>query len=139
MPSPNEALHGRSTAIEVAAMHAVNGNPMYPPFEGMNYAMFGLGCFWWFGCVLGVLGLGFWVCRCGKLLLSPSPKGGGVFFLYKTNNDNDFFFAKSTQLVELRRFCTLLSPSGVKFGGGAPPFVFCIFWVCIFGFLVVCF
>uniref|UniRef100_A0ACB8FRL5 Peptide methionine sulfoxide reductase MsrA 2 n=1 Tax=Sphaerodactylus townsendi TaxID=933632 RepID=A0ACB8FRL5_9SAUR len=29
------------------ANHAVNRNPMYPPFpEGMQMAMFGMGCFW---------------------------------------------------------------------------------------------
>jgi len=47
MPSPGEALPGRETAIEVPAQHYVNGNPLQPPFpEGMQQAMFGLGCFW---------------------------------------------------------------------------------------------
>lgn len=47
MPSPGEALPGRETAIEVPAQHYVNGNPLQPPFpEGMQLAMFGLGCFW---------------------------------------------------------------------------------------------
>jgi len=47
MPSPGEALPGRETAIEIPAQHYVNGNPLQPPFpEGMQQAMFGLGCFW---------------------------------------------------------------------------------------------
>ncbi|XP_048357141.1 peptide methionine sulfoxide reductase MsrA-like isoform X2 [Sphaerodactylus townsendi] len=47
LPSREEALPGRSEATVVSANHAVNRNPMYPPFpEGMQMAMFGMGCFW---------------------------------------------------------------------------------------------
>jgi peptide-methionine (S)-S-oxide reductase len=47
MPTPDEALPGRSTALPVPDRHAVNGHPLEPPFpEGMRMAMFGLGCFW---------------------------------------------------------------------------------------------
>ncbi|XP_054856065.1 mitochondrial peptide methionine sulfoxide reductase-like [Eublepharis macularius] len=47
LPRREEALPGRSEAIVVAANHAVNGNLMYPPFpEGMQMAIFGMGCFW---------------------------------------------------------------------------------------------
>jgi len=47
MPTPADALPGRSEAIAVPATHFVNGNPLKPPFpEGMQQAMFGLGCFW---------------------------------------------------------------------------------------------
>ncbi|MDI9637575.1 peptide-methionine (S)-S-oxide reductase MsrA [Geitlerinema splendidum] len=47
MPSPSEALPGRSEAIPVPNSHYVNGNPIKPPFpEGLELAMFGLGCFW---------------------------------------------------------------------------------------------
>jgi peptide-methionine (S)-S-oxide reductase len=47
MPSPEQALPGRSEPLEVPERHFVNGNPMLPPFpEGMEQAMFGLGCFW---------------------------------------------------------------------------------------------
>ncbi|XP_077788133.1 mitochondrial peptide methionine sulfoxide reductase-like isoform X5 [Podarcis muralis] len=43
MPSREEALLGRSEAIVVSASHAVNRNPMYPPFpEGMQMAIFGM-------------------------------------------------------------------------------------------------
>ncbi|MCM1981540.1 peptide-methionine (S)-S-oxide reductase MsrA [Lyngbya confervoides] len=47
MPSPAEALPGRSTPMPVPEKHFVNGNPMQPPYpEQMQTAMFGLGCFW---------------------------------------------------------------------------------------------
>jgi peptide-methionine (S)-S-oxide reductase len=47
MPSPGEALPGRDTAMEVPEQHFVNSNPLRPPFpQGMQQAIFGLGCFW---------------------------------------------------------------------------------------------
>lgn len=47
MPSPEEALPGRTTKMPVPATHFVNGNPLQPPFPpGMETAMFGMGCFW---------------------------------------------------------------------------------------------
>lgn len=47
MPSDIEALPGRSTAMEVPDNHFVNGHRMTPPFpDGMQVAVFGLGCFW---------------------------------------------------------------------------------------------
>ena len=47
MPSPEEALQGREARIPVPEMHFVNGNPLEPPFpEGMEMALFGMGCFW---------------------------------------------------------------------------------------------
>ncbi|MYD65867.1 MAG: peptide-methionine (S)-S-oxide reductase MsrA [Chloroflexi bacterium] len=47
MPSPEEALRGRETPIPVPEMHFVNGNPLEPPFpEGLEMALFGMGCFW---------------------------------------------------------------------------------------------
>ena len=47
MPSPQEALPGRSEPMPVPDKHYVNGNPLKPPFpEGMEMAMFGMGCFW---------------------------------------------------------------------------------------------
>jgi peptide-methionine (S)-S-oxide reductase len=47
VPSPEEALPGRSTEISVPATHFVNGNPLKPPFPNtMEMAIFGLGCFW---------------------------------------------------------------------------------------------
>lgn len=47
MPSPQEALPGRSEPIPVPAQHFVNGHSLQPPFPaGMETALFGMGCFW---------------------------------------------------------------------------------------------
>jgi len=47
LPSPEQALPGRSEPIPVPAHHYVNGNPLKPPFpDGMETAIFGMGCFW---------------------------------------------------------------------------------------------
>ena len=47
MPSADEALPGRPTPIPTARTHFVNGNRLQPPFpEGLQQAVFGLGCFW---------------------------------------------------------------------------------------------
>ncbi len=47
VPTPEEALPGRSEAMPVPSRHYVNGNPLQPPYPaGMEVAMFGMGCFW---------------------------------------------------------------------------------------------
>src|ERR687892_414284 len=48
MPAPSEALPGRDFRLfPVPATHAVLGAPLEPPFpEGMEVAVFALGCFW---------------------------------------------------------------------------------------------
>jgi peptide-methionine (S)-S-oxide reductase len=47
LPTPETALKGRTEAISVPDRHFVNGNALKPPYpEGMEIAMFGLGCFW---------------------------------------------------------------------------------------------
>jgi len=47
MPNAAEALPGRPTAIPTARTHHVNGQPLKGPFaDGLELAMFGLGCFW---------------------------------------------------------------------------------------------
>ena len=47
MPSPQEALPGRDKMMPVPDRHFVNGNRLQAPFpEGMQQAMFGMGCFW---------------------------------------------------------------------------------------------
>jgi peptide-methionine (S)-S-oxide reductase len=47
LPSREEALPGRATPMRVAGTHFVSGNKLVPPFpEGMERAMFGMGCFW---------------------------------------------------------------------------------------------
>jgi peptide-methionine (S)-S-oxide reductase len=47
MIGADRALPGRATPIPVPDKHFVNGHPLKPPFpEGMQQAVFGLGCFW---------------------------------------------------------------------------------------------
>ncbi|HEY9738425.1 MAG TPA: peptide-methionine (S)-S-oxide reductase MsrA [Trichocoleus sp.] len=47
IPSPSEALPGRSEKMSVPDKHYVNGNPLQPPYPaGMETALFGMGCFW---------------------------------------------------------------------------------------------
>jgi len=47
LPQPEEALPGRTTPMSVPEKHYVNGARLTPPFpEGMELAMFGMGCFW---------------------------------------------------------------------------------------------
>jgi peptide-methionine (S)-S-oxide reductase len=47
MPEPGEALPGREAEMPVPDRHEVLGNPIKPPFpEGLEQAVFGLGCFW---------------------------------------------------------------------------------------------
>jgi peptide-methionine (S)-S-oxide reductase len=47
MPTPEEALPGRPEPIAVPERHDVLGTPIAPPFpEGMETALFGMGCFW---------------------------------------------------------------------------------------------
>ncbi|MEM1203506.1 MAG: peptide-methionine (S)-S-oxide reductase MsrA [Acidobacteriota bacterium] len=47
MPAPEDALPGRDTPIPVPSAHQVLGSPIAPPYpEGLELALFGLGCFW---------------------------------------------------------------------------------------------
>lgn len=47
LPDAAEALPGRHTPLAVPAAHFVNGNRLQPPFpDGLQQALFGLGCFW---------------------------------------------------------------------------------------------
>ena len=46
MPEPHEILPGREEKMPVAKTHLVTGNAMDGEFEGMEMAMFGMGCFW---------------------------------------------------------------------------------------------
>ena len=47
MPAPGEALPGRDFEIPTASKHFVNGADLKGPYpEGMETAIFGLGCFW---------------------------------------------------------------------------------------------
>jgi peptide-methionine (S)-S-oxide reductase len=47
LPRPEEALPGRAERMPVAGAHHVHGRPLAPPYpEGLELAMFGMGCFW---------------------------------------------------------------------------------------------
>lgn len=47
LPSPEQALPGRTATMRVPSAHHVNGRPLQGPFPGhMEQAVFGMGCFW---------------------------------------------------------------------------------------------
>jgi len=47
IPTAAEALPGRTERMPVPATHFVNGHRISPPFpDGLERAMFGMGCFW---------------------------------------------------------------------------------------------
>ena len=47
IPSKDEALPGRAERMPVPDAHFVNHHPLKPPFpDGLERAMFGMGCFW---------------------------------------------------------------------------------------------
>jgi peptide-methionine (S)-S-oxide reductase len=47
LPASGEALPGRAERMRVPERHEVNGHRIEPPFpEGLQLALFGLGCFW---------------------------------------------------------------------------------------------
>ncbi len=47
LPTAEEALPGRAEEMPVPERHFVNGNPLKPPYpDGLEMALFGLGCFW---------------------------------------------------------------------------------------------
>ncbi len=47
LPTPDQALPGRSSSMQVTNQHFVTGHPIQPPFpEHLETALFGMGCFW---------------------------------------------------------------------------------------------
>lgn len=47
LPTADEALPGRTDPMPVPSAHFVTGRPIAPPFpDGLERAVFGLGCFW---------------------------------------------------------------------------------------------
>ena len=47
LPDPETALPGRDAPLRISGVHYVNGSRIVPPFpEGMETAVFGMGCFW---------------------------------------------------------------------------------------------
>ncbi len=62
MPTPATALKGRPTPLPTAAEHFLFGRPLKGPYpDGLETAMFGLGCFWGAERKLWQLGAGIWV------------------------------------------------------------------------------
>ena len=47
LPSPDEALPGRDMPLNVSGNHFILDTPLVSPWpEGVEFAMFGMGCFW---------------------------------------------------------------------------------------------
>src|SRR5829696_3499880 len=75
LPSPSEALPGRTTPIPTAERHFVNGCSLHEPYpEGLETAIFGLGCFWGAERKFWQLGDGIWVTAVGYAGgITPNP------------------------------------------------------------------
>jgi peptide-methionine (S)-S-oxide reductase len=75
MPTAEEALPGRPTPIPTAETHFVNGRSLKGPYpEGLETAMFGLGCFWGAERKFWELGDGIFVTAVGYAAgLTPNP------------------------------------------------------------------
>jgi peptide-methionine (S)-S-oxide reductase len=75
MPSAAEALPGRAAPIPTAREHFIFHRPLKPPYpEGMEKAMFGMGCFWGAERMFWELGKGIHVTAVGYAGgLTPNP------------------------------------------------------------------
>ena len=75
MPTPATALPGRAVPIPTAERHYVLDRPLAPPYpDGMERAMFGLGCFWGAERKLWQQGAGVWITAVGYAGgLTPNP------------------------------------------------------------------
>jgi peptide-methionine (S)-S-oxide reductase len=66
LPTPDQALPGRAAPLPTAERHFVNGRSLQPPYpEGMEKALFGLGCFWGAERKFWQMGDGVWVTAVG--------------------------------------------------------------------------
>src|SRR6476659_2454714 len=75
VPSKEAALPGRETRMPVPDVHFVNRHRLEPPFpEGLEQAMFGMGCFWGAERKFWELGKGIHVTAVGYAAgLTPNP------------------------------------------------------------------
>jgi peptide-methionine (S)-S-oxide reductase len=75
MPTPANALPGRAKPIRTAETHFINGHRLAPPFpQGIETALFGLGCFWGAERTFWQLGEGVYVTAVGYAGgLTPNP------------------------------------------------------------------
>lgn len=66
MPTRETALAGRSAPLRTADEHFIFGRPLKGPYpDGLETAMFGLGCFWGAERKFWQLGAGIWVTAVG--------------------------------------------------------------------------
>ena len=66
MPTVENALPGRATALPTAAEHVLFGRALKGPYPaGLESAMFGMGCFWGAERKFWQLGAGIWVTAVG--------------------------------------------------------------------------
>ena len=75
LPQPSEALPGRPHPIPTAQTHFVNGRPLQGPYpDGMERAVFGMGCFWGVERKFWQLGEGVWITAAGYATgITPNP------------------------------------------------------------------
>jgi peptide-methionine (S)-S-oxide reductase len=75
MPGKDQALPGRASAIPTAKTHFVNGNPLKGPYpQGLETAIFGMGCFWGAERKFWELGDGIYTTAVGYAAgLTPNP------------------------------------------------------------------
>ena len=75
MPSAADALPGRPNPIPTAARHHVLGRPLKGPYpEGLETAIFGLGCFWGAERMFWKLGDGIYTTAVGYAAgITPNP------------------------------------------------------------------
>src|SRR5262245_31217934 len=75
IPAPGDALPGRATPIPTASQHFVNGRPLKGPYpQGLETAMFGMGCFWGAERKFWELGDGIFVTAVGYAAgFTPNP------------------------------------------------------------------
>jgi peptide-methionine (S)-S-oxide reductase len=75
MPSPGAALPGRPHPIPTAERHFINGRSLHEPYpDGMQKALFGLGCFWGAERKFWQLGDGVWITAVGYAAgATPNP------------------------------------------------------------------
>ncbi len=75
MPTPQNALPGRSNPIQTARFHAITGNSLKGPHpSNMEIAIFGLGCFWGAERLFWQLGKGIHTTAVGYTAgLTPNP------------------------------------------------------------------
>ena len=75
MPTRDTALKGRAKPIPTAKTHFVNGRDLKGPYpEGLQTAIFGLGCFWGAERKFWEMGDGIWITAVGYAAgITPNP------------------------------------------------------------------